>query len=110
MTHLLIIGAILLSGHGHLTQPQPYFWPAMNRCVLTTGTDRHGVWHAKPFIQCTPVPAHFAKTPPPPIVGGISPNSPQAAQFNQNYCPLKPDGYCTPPAIPVNITPDYQGN
>src|SRR6516164_10869359 len=113
MTHLLgitkalLIGAALLGAHG--TYHQRYWWPARDACVLTTGTDRHGVWHATPFIQCTPEPAHWAPTPAPPMAG-VPINSPQATQSAQNYCPFRPDGWCVPPADPLNIGPGYRGN
>lgn len=81
----------------------------MNVCTITTGVRRDGSFQAIPYIQCLTVAAHYSNTPAPPMVG-IPVNSPQAQGFNQNYCPGKPNGYCTPPADPVNITPGYQGN
>ena len=78
MGKLALIGAILLGFHGHaLGHHQRYWWPAQDTCTITTGTDRHGVWHATPFIQCSSSPAHYASAPPPPAAGAINPNNPQ---------------------------------
>jgi hypothetical protein len=106
MLKLIAIGAAILSFHTGAHHHRHYWWPAQDVCVLTTGTDRHGVWHAVPYIVCTPHAAHWGSTPAPPMAG-IPVNSPQAQAFNQNYCPYKPDGWCTPPADPVNIGPNY---
>lgn len=109
MLRLLITGAILLGGHGHLQHHQQYWWPAQNACTITTGVRRDGSWQAIPYIQCTAIPAHYSNTQPPPMIG-IPANSPQAQAFNQNYCPYKPGGWCSKPSGVANIGPGYAGN
>ena len=105
MRRVLLLGAILLGLCGTAQAAVPvtvivtvtypgqhqhhrrYWWPAMDNCVWTTGTDRHGVWHAAPFVQCTAAPAHYASSPPPQYAG-LPPQD--------NGVTVSPDAMCGP--------------
>lgn len=65
MTKLLILGAMLLSSHGHLTHHQQprYWWPAANTCMFGT-IERNGVLRGRPGVFCTTTPAGWHSTPP----------------------------------------------
>lgn len=81
MGKLLLIGASLLAFHGGHHQPR-YWWPAMDLCNTAV----------VPTV-CSPVPAHWATTPPPQFAGlpGGTQVSPQA-MCGPVYCKTgKPD-------------------
>lgn len=90
--NIQIAGLAIIAHPAWHQHHQRYWWPAQDDCTIGT-VERNGVLRGIPGVVCTTRLAGWHSTPPNINPADVVDPTPAA----ENYCPLKPGGWCHKP-------------